>query len=489
MRRLMLVLLLLPFAAFSQQITFEIIYGGEGYDEARSIWQTSDGGYIVAGTSGSYPSGNSDVFLLKIDSVGAIQWFKFPGGADLQAGYSVQQTSDGGYIVAGLTDAGDFGGYDVYLMKTDINGDFLWSKTYGGADWDFGYSVEETSDNGFIIGGTTYSFGQGEQMYMVKTDAAGDTAWTKTFGGSDDENAKCVRQTSDGGYVLVGYTETYGAGMKDVFILKTDADGDSVWAKMFGHSWDDFGTFIEQTIDDGYIVSASKVDSSTNRHDQYYIKTDGNGLEQWHQIFTAAVDDKAVIIHQRNDGVFLSAGTAESGNGVGGGKADYFFLMMNSNGYPIGSVRTEGAYKDDVLHTMQITSDMGIIMAGASESYGDGLTQIYVVKADSILSLLNDPVIIGIDDEITNIETMGVYPNPASDIFSTYINSSDLNLNCELSYTLCDLHGRVLVHNVIPISSSSFSFIIPVKEFTSGLYILSVSSDKFNTQKKIMVHH
>ncbi len=488
MRKLILFLLLLPFAASSQQITFEIIYGGDGYDEARSIYQTTDGGYIVAGTSGSYPSGNSDVFLLKIDSVGAIQWFKFPGGTDLQAGYSVQQTSDGGFIVAGLTDAGDFGGYDVYLMKTDVNGDFLWSKTYGGADWDFGYSVEETTDNGFIIGGTTYSFGKGEQMYLIKTDASGDTTWTKTYGGEGKERANCVAQTTDGGYVLTGYTSSYGAGEKDIYILKTDAAGDSVWARTYGHSGDDEGTFLEQTIDNGYIISAVKIDSATGRNDQYYIKTDAIGNEQWHQIFTAAVSDRAEVIHQRTDGVYISAGTAQSGNGVGGGKADCFFLRMNGSGYPIGFVRTEGGAEDDIMHSMQITQDMGIVLAGQTKSYGVGSTQIYVIKADSILSLLNDPVVIGIDDvEMKTNDRILIFPNPASEVVNAYINTTSFHLEDMISFTISDLSGKLIYNKEFDIANYDDSFEIPVKDIPSGLYILSINSGHFTSQIKIFI--
>ncbi len=490
MRKIIILFLLFPFfSAFSQPITFEIVYGGGGNDEARSIWQTTDGGYIVAGISGSYPSGNSDVFLLKIDSVGAIMWFKFPGGTNLQAGYSVQQTSDGGFIVAGLTDAGGFGGYDVYLLKTDINGDSLWSKTYGGADWDFGYYVEETADNGFIIGGTTYSFGEGQQMYLIKTDATGDTTWTKTYGGLGLESAACVRQTTDNGYILSGSTTSYGAGEKDVYLVKTDANGDTLWTKTFGDIKDDEGTFVEQTIDGGYVLSAIRTNPTTNRNDENYIKTDGTGTQQWEQIFNSVVGDKSYVIHQRNDGTYVAAGAID---GLGGGLTDYFFLRMNGGGYPIGFVRTEGGEKNDILHSMQVANDQGLIMAGYSESYGEGLKQIYIVKTDSILSQLNDPVIIGINDKAANEIKNGitVFPVPASDNLYVFINKSiSAKLKAEIVISLYDLTGKLIFNKQLFPQTINGQIEFPVSGIQNGLYVLRINSDEFSFEKKIIINH
>jgi hypothetical protein len=480
---MILLLLLFPFAAFSQQITFEIIYGGEGYDEARSIYQTTDGGYIVAGTSGSYPSGNSDVFLLKIDSVGAIQWFKFPGGSDLQAGYSVQQTSDGGFIVAGLTNAGDFGGYDVYLMKTDINGDSLWSKTYGGTDWDFGYSVEETTDNGFIIGGTTYSFGKGEQMYLVKTDANGDTLWTRNYGGVGLERANCVTQTTDGGYVLTGYTSSYGAGQKDVYILKTDASGDSLWVKTYGNTEDDEGTYIEETMDGGFILSAIRTDPATERHFMNYIKTNVDGSQQWQQVFSAAVGDDVYVIHQRPDGGYSAAGSA----GVGAGMKDYFFVNLDGSGNPQGSVRTYGGSKNDIAHSMIRCPGNGFILAGETESYGDGSKEIYLLKIDSLGNSTGN-VLIDVE-EIANMsdDMISIYPNPAAETMNVFADISNTELTDDVVILLTDISGKVLLKEEINHQIFNKHVELNVNDISSGLYILKFSSGELHFQRKVLV--
>lgn len=486
MRKLILFLLLLPFAASSQQITFEIIYGGDGYDEARSIYQTTDGGYIVAGTSGSYPSGNSDVFLLKIDSVGAIQWFKFPGGTDLQAGYSVQQISDGGFIVAGLTDAGDFGGYDVYLMKTDVNGDFLWSKTYGGADWDFGYSVEETTDNGFIIGGTTYSFGKGEQMYLIKTDASGDTTWTKTYGGEGKERANCVAQTTDGGYVLTGYTSSYGAGEKDIYILKTDAVGDSVWAKTYGTADNDEGTFADITSDNKIIMCGYSENYQDGKTYAFYAKLDNAGTQSFSNYLGTPVGDELPnIIRETSDGGFAYAGGVF---GIGAGNKDYRLVKVDAGGgYQWG--KTYGGANDDISNSMLVTSDGGFILAGSTMSYGNGSKDIYVFKSDD-QGVSTGSVLIDVKENITEANnSISVYPNPASDIITVFADISDSQLKSDVTVSLNDLSGKEILITKIDKNRFGKKINLDISAISSGLYFLNFNSEGFRFQRKVLIQH
>jgi len=148
------------------------------------------------------------------------------GGTGYDYGNSVQETQDGGYIIAGVTESFGAGEYDVYLIKTDSIGDTIWTKTYGGTDDDFGYSVQETQDGGFIIAGRTSSFGAGNgDVYLIKTDAVGATVWTKTYGGTDDDGGCSVQETQDGGFIIAGWTNSFGAGWEDVYLIKTDSLG------------------------------------------------------------------------------------------------------------------------------------------------------------------------------------------------------------------------------------------------------------------------
>ncbi|MCG3168045.1 MAG: hypothetical protein POELPBGB_03845 [Bacteroidia bacterium] len=481
-----MVLFLLPFVAYSQQITFEIIYGGEGYDEARSIWQTTDGGYIVAGTSGSYPSGNSDVFLLKIDSVGAIQWFKFPGGSDLQAGYSVQQTSDGGFIVAGLTDAGDFGGYDVYLMKADENGDFLWSKTYGGADWDFGYSVEETSDNGFIIGGTTFSFGKGEQMYMIKTDAAGDTAWTKTYGGAGQENAKRATQTTDGGYVLIGYSDSYGAGEKDIFILKTDASGDSVWSKTYGTPNNDEGTFVDVTSDNKIIMCGFSENYQDGKIYAFYAKLDNAGNESFsNYLGTPVGDELPATIRETTDGGFAYAGSVL---GIGAGNKDYRLVKIDGGGnYQWG--KTYGGANDDISNAMLVTSDSGFVLAGSTMSYGNGSKDIYIFKSDNQGVSTGNVLIDVKENSLSATNQISVYPNPGDQLITVFADINTAELDGDILILLNDISGKEILKTQVKKNQFNKVVELDINSIPAGLYFLNFTSSTFSFQRKVLIQH
>ena len=283
-------------------------FGGEDYDYGYSVQQTSDGGYIVAGECGG------DVCLIKTDTGGSALWQKTFGRG---SGHSVQQTSDGGYIIAGETDPfGDTSGdvylnYDVYLIKTDASGNKLWQETFGGEDSDFGRSVQQTGDGGYIVAGYTYSYGAGSSdVYLIKTDAFGNAQWQETFGGEDSDVGYSVQQTSDGGYIIVGDTRSYGAGWADIYLIKTDAFGNLEWQKTFGvddidEGYEgDAGYSVQQTSDGGYIVTGEYSD------DIYLLKTDAYGIREWQKIFSGYV---GYSVQQTSDGGYIVAGDCSGG--------------------------------------------------------------------------------------------------------------------------------------------------------------------------------
>jgi hypothetical protein len=254
--------------------SFAKTYGGAYYDQAYSVQQTSDGGYILAGGTYSFGAGGWDIFLIKTDANGSIQWAKTYGGTDWDEAYSVQQTSDGGYILAGGTYSFGAGGADIFLIKTDANGNIIWAKTYGGT---YGaYSVQQTSDGGYILAGST-GFGPYYDIFLIKTDANGNIQWAKTYGGTDEDRAYSVQQTSDGGYIVVGRTLSFGAGGLDIFLIKTDANGNIIWAKTYGGTaWDGVSS-VQQTSDGGYIVAGFTGSFGAGYYDVFLIKTDANG--------------------------------------------------------------------------------------------------------------------------------------------------------------------------------------------------------------------
>ena len=249
-----------------------LIWNGVGY----TVQQTSDSGYIIVGETSSCLSdiATSDVWLIKMDSKGSEEWDRTFSKSGVNKGYSVQQTSDGGYIITGM-EGPFFGIYDVLLIKTDSEGNEEWNRTFGGWCDTCGRSVQQTSDGGYIIAGWVYPylFGIGSKdVLLIKTDSKGNEEWNRTFGGSDHDCGYSVQQTSDGGYIITGYTNSSGAGESDVLLIKTDSHGNKEWAMTIGGSNLDKGYSVEQTSDGGHIIVGETYSSGTGDGDVWLIK-------------------------------------------------------------------------------------------------------------------------------------------------------------------------------------------------------------------------
>jgi hypothetical protein len=243
--------------------------------------QTNDGGYLLAGRTYSFGAGEDDFWLVKTDANGDSLWSQTYGGFDYEECYSIQQTTDGGYILGGVTRSFGAGDFNFWLVKTDAVGTEEWSRPYGGSNMDFCHSVQQTSDGGFVLAGNTESYGAGGWDYwLVKTNAVGDELWSRTFGGSGYDWCNSVQQRADGGYVLSGNTESYGAGTYDFWLIRTNTDGDSIWSRTFGGSeWDRCQSGL-WTTDGVYVLAGETYSFGAGNSDFWMLSAEfGSGSD------------------------------------------------------------------------------------------------------------------------------------------------------------------------------------------------------------------
>lgn len=355
-------------------------FGGSSVEFGEFVQQTSDGGYIIVGTTGSFQDGEEDVLLIKTDENGNEQWKKtFGGPKNDYPSYHfttcAQQTRDGGYIFTGATASSGSGFYDVWLVKTDSNGELEWSKTFGGSEYDLGSSVQQTSDGGYILSCYTRSFGSGgNDAWLIKTDSKGEIEWDKTYGGEkDDFSHRCIEV--EDGYIVVG--SDYQTN--DAWIMKTDKLGDVEWKYNYGGSSLDWFYHIEQTNDGGYIASGCTTSFGAQHYDGYIVKIDEEGSPQWDLTLGGKNRDFAVPARQTSDGGYIIGGkTCSFGHGTESNE-DGWIIKIDSNGKEQWS-ETFGTKKGDGFRFIQQVNDGKYVLVGYTYSYGAGESDIWLVK-------------------------------------------------------------------------------------------------------------
>jgi PKD repeat protein len=358
------------------QVEWSKTFGGSNHDYGYSVRQTNDGGYIIVGDK-SIVFAKYDVYLIKTNENGSEEWSKTYGRSDYDTGYSVQQTADEGYVIVGSTYR-SLGDYDFWLIKTDSTGIQEWSKVFspgGSWEWEEGRSVQQTSDGGYIITGGYYN------TYLLKTTEYGNLDWSKMFSGGEGYS---VQQTSDGGYIIVN-----GNGL-----IKTDENGTVEWSKMFGSGK---GYAVQQTLDGGYIIGGTSYKAEES--DVYLTKTDRNGTEEWNKTFGGTDFDRAYSVQQSIDEGYIITGYT---NSFGTGESDIYLIKTDRNGTEEWN-KTLGGASWEEGRSVQQTSDGGYIVGGSTSSYGAGGWDVWLIK---IKSLIQPPTAI-IDSITPNLARQG----------------------------------------------------------------------------------
>jgi uncharacterized delta-60 repeat protein len=399
-------------------------YGGAGYDWAHSIQQTSDSGYVVAGETYSFGAGGADFWVVKLNSDGTISWQKTYGGADDDYAYSIQQTSDGGYIVAGNTRSFGVGYSNFWVLKLNSDGMASWQKAYGGTYLDYAYSVQQTSDGGYIVAGQTLSFGAGySNFWVLKLNSNGAVVWQKTYGGPGERRACSIRQTSDGGYIVAGPTESFGAGDYDFWVLKLNGDGSVAWQKTYGGPSGDYAYSIQQTIDGGYIV-AGPTSSFGASADLWVLKLNSDGTVAWQKRYGGADPDTALSIQQTGDSGYIVAGYTDS---FGAGGWDFWVLKLNSDG-TVAWQRSYGGGGEDAAKSIQQTNDGGYIVAGKT----NGHFWVLKVNSDGTIPFnpssgaqMVDTNAVPVDTNCTVVDTTATATNTTATVTDTNATAVD----------------------------------------------------------------
>ncbi len=368
-------------SGLTSNIQWTRTYGETDNDMAWSMVQTSDGGYVLAGYF-DWGAGDTDFWLVKTDSAGNQLWAEAYGDFGAEDCRSVVQTADGGYALAGYTDSFGAGGYDFWLVKTGELGNDLWDQTYGGANNDIANSVVQTGDGGYALAGSTTSFGVGTPTYnnfwLVKTDSAGNHQWNKTYGGPGTDAAYFVVQTSDGGYALAGDTESYGAGYYDFWLVKTDSAGNPQWNRTYGGANHDNARSVVQTLDGGYAIAGYTWSFGAGGRDFWLVKTDASGTMLWNKTYGGTNEDCAWSVVQTLDGGYAIVGYTAS---FGAGGADFWLVKTDSAGNQQWN-KIYGGPNYDAAYSVVQTADGGYVLAGYTDSFGAGGSDFWLVKTD-----------------------------------------------------------------------------------------------------------
>lgn len=453
-------------------------FGGYGHDIGYSVVQTLNGQYAVAGSTSSFGSGNTDVYLALIDSMGWVRWEKSYGGFNNDIGKSIIQLQDSGFVIAGYTNSIGNGGYDVFVVRTDKNGNLIWQKAYGGLDWDFGYAVKATpAGDSLVVCGSTYSFGYGKSDgYVLKLDLNGNLKWQNTYGGAEDDEFKSFVLTYNNLYAFAGTTKSKGDIKGDCWIVKTDISGDTVKTYKYGNNYIQFLNDIKEH-------PGSKNFYTCGGYDQFgYDSTsaiilcvDENLNFQFNFIHT---------YHERNDEQYLSNAYYKNTMYMYLRRSNYtstdlrlqtLVQLYDNNNYMDGT--KYGSLEPDELLSISSTKNEGFVAVGYTYGYGANQSDVFLLKLDNG-PILGAPSMVGINEPVQKYSPhISVYPTLTEDYFFIDNPSSE-----ELAITISDCFGKIL--SGYRSSQSQFSSNLSV--YPGGMYLITVSASSFTKTFRVI---
>ena len=365
-------------------------YGGTQNERGYSVKQTSDGGYVIVGSSTSYGAGGSDLWILKVDGLGEFSWSKTYGGQGNDIGRDITQTSDGGYIITGYTKSFSSGGdMDLWLIKTDANGESClysdggtcsensskWIKSFGTSGNDYGNSVQETSEGDFIVAGKS---GRIPSVFVIKTNSSGEKIWENLYGTGPGDMAQYIIERQDLGFLIVGKENANNVD-DNLCLINIDTDGAEVWHSLYGGGGADGGNYISEVSGGGYIIAgATKSYGNGNWDDLWLVKTSTGGSMEWQKTFGGSYTETGNYAHEKDAGGFMVTGSTES---IGQGLYDIWVVSTDYTGNEIYSQTFGGSMDDKAIRGARGNSGE-LLIIGYTESFGNGGENVLFIKID-----------------------------------------------------------------------------------------------------------
>ncbi len=405
-------------------------YGEWLNDYGYAVRQTPDAGFIIAGISNSRAPAFYDAYLTKVDSIGNLDWRRHYGGDSSERAYWVELAPDNGYLVCGSAESYGAGALDVYFLRLDSIGDTLWTRAFGGTDKDEGKSFAVTTDGNYVIAGYTKSFGAGDKdFWFIKLTPDGDTVWARTYGGTQEDMAWGMSATSDNGCIATGWTKSHGAGSYDVWLVRIDSTGDTLWTQTFGGSSWDSGSRVYQTADGGYIVGGYTMSYGAGQSDFWLIKTDSLGNSTWSKTYGGSNYDNGIALRILPDGGYLFGGTTQS---YGGSDHDFWLVRTDADGDTLWT-REYGGDEVEEGKGLCLTTDGGYAFTGSTRSFSSGSGDIWLLRFPPDPTGIAGP---------NPIRTPGLICRTAPNPFSGHVSISyQLPQSSPVRVTVCDALG------------------------------------------------
>ncbi|MBA3681472.1 MAG: T9SS type A sorting domain-containing protein [Bacteroidetes bacterium] len=436
-------------------------FGGYGVDIGYSGKPTLDRHYIVSGSTSSYGAGNTDVYLVKVDSMGFPIWEKTFGGFGNDVGRSVIQLPDSGYVIAGFTNSFGAGGYDAYIVKTDKNGNLIWQKTFGGLDWDFAYDLVLAPDGDIIVCGNTSSSGAGKKDgLLLKYDLLGNLVWQKTIGGIENEELRSVIKTNDNFLATVGYTESNGDINGDVYFYKFDLGGNTIFYNITGGPGKDYANDIVQKFNNDYVICGAK--TFTVDPDpiglMYSMSSTGAFLWEYYDLLSVGKNEFFSVTNSYQNTGFNAYVRSRPISGFKLQADMYIGLYMGYN-YKLNA---SGGSEDEYVYSVEALADGGFVSVGSTLSFGSIGEDVYLIRHDS--TVYNYSSVVGVKENPKNKKPYIFQNDDKVNVFFTDKNVSSLEL--------IDINGKII--NTFLIRQEEEELKIDVTQIPGSVYFMRV---------------